>query len=280
MRLYGYNLTGPTERMSRVNQCLCLAKVYFNYWFWPVIDKPKLVGLKNKHKGKRCFIIGNGPSLNGVNLDLLKDEITFATNGIFLLFDRTKFRPTYYLVEDNLVAEDRSREINAIRGITKFVPLRSSYCINRSGTIYLNHNPEEDVVAESLVDGRFSLDASLLTVGGNTVTFTCMEMAYHMGFGQVYLLGIDHNYEIPKSYRNKSKDENYVIESKEDDKNHFDQRYFGKGYRWHNPKVHLMEESYKIAKKVFEADGRQILNATMGTKLDVFEKVNLGRLFA
>jgi len=38
----------------------------------------------------------------------------------------------------------------------------------------------------------------------------------------------------------------------EEDVNHFDQTYFGKGYRWHNPKVHLLEDAYENAKKYYE----------------------------
>ena len=39
--------------------------------------------LKNKHKGERCFIVCNGPSLTKKDLAKLDGEVTFGTNLIF-----------------------------------------------------------------------------------------------------------------------------------------------------------------------------------------------------
>jgi hypothetical protein len=46
------------------------------------ISRHTLLNLRNQHKGQRCFIIGNGPSLRQTNLALLKDEVTFGLNRI------------------------------------------------------------------------------------------------------------------------------------------------------------------------------------------------------
>ena len=43
----------------------------------------KLMELKGRHAGERIFIIGNGPSLNKMDLRLLKDEVTIASNGLY-----------------------------------------------------------------------------------------------------------------------------------------------------------------------------------------------------
>ena len=48
----------------------------------------KLGALKDKHKGERCFIIGNGPSLKQTDLTKLKNEYTFGLNRIYLAFRR------------------------------------------------------------------------------------------------------------------------------------------------------------------------------------------------
>lgn len=70
--------------------------------------------LKNKHKGQRCFIVGSGPSLKVDDLNKLKDEVTFACNKIYLAFNDTSWRPTYYSVYDVLVAENNKSEIDAL----------------------------------------------------------------------------------------------------------------------------------------------------------------------
>ena len=86
------------------------------------IDISRLRKLKNRYQGQRIFVIGNGPSLKHTDLRLLKNELTIGSNGIFLLFDEYDFKPTFYTVEDTLVAEDRAEVINKIRGCTKIFP--------------------------------------------------------------------------------------------------------------------------------------------------------------
>ena len=63
---------------------------------WKAIKK-----FQGKFQGKRCFIIGSGPSLTVSDLDHLKGEYTFASNKIFAVFDKTAWRPTFYVVSDN-----------------------------------------------------------------------------------------------------------------------------------------------------------------------------------
>ncbi|MFC2055928.1 hypothetical protein ACFLV7_16775 [Chloroflexota bacterium] len=82
----------------------------------------RLAALKNRHKGQRCFVIGNGPSLSTTDLDQLRGEVTFACNKIYLAFNETDWRPTYYAVEDPLVAQQNYEEINNLYGFTKLFP--------------------------------------------------------------------------------------------------------------------------------------------------------------
>ena len=62
----------------------------------PRRDVRRLRSLHNIHRGKRIFIIGNGPSLNRTPLEKLEGEFTFGVNRIYMLFDRIKWRPTFY----------------------------------------------------------------------------------------------------------------------------------------------------------------------------------------
>jgi hypothetical protein len=67
--------------------------------------------------------------------------------------------------------------------------------------------------------------------------------------------------------------------SNEDDINHFHPDYFGKGKKWHDPKVHNVAKNYEFAKKVYEDNGRAIYNATIGGKLEIFERKEYHDLF-
>jgi len=60
---------------------------------WRRESMRKLAALKDSHKGERCFLIGNGPSLRQTDLTLLKNEFTFGFNRIFLAAEELNFTP-------------------------------------------------------------------------------------------------------------------------------------------------------------------------------------------
>ena len=231
------------------------------------------VGMEGR---KRCFIIGNGPSLNKTDLSLLENEITFAVNGFFLKTESLNWKPTFYVVEDHLVAEDRVSYIQAFKGPIKFFPIYLGYCLPESDdTIFYNHRPRI-----SYPDGfDFSLKADEITYAGCTVTFSALQLAAYLGFTEIYLIGVDADYEIPKEVLNDKAYDTSVLDMETDDPNHFHPDYFGKGYRWHDPQVNKMIEAYTEARKVCDLNGISIRNATIGGKLEVFERTNYLSLF-
>lgn len=230
--------------------------------------------LANKYAGRRAFIIGNGPSLNKLDMTKLKDEITFGVNNIFYNFENMGFKPTFYVVEDRLVAQDRASEINELAGMIK---------IFGEYTKKYKFQDKDDVIwANVIVDyeeypdfPHFSENAATCLWVGGTVSYLCMQLAYYMGFDEVYLIGFDHNYIIPSDAAVKG----CVITSASGDPNHFHPEYFGRGKRWHDPHLERMELAYRRAKQVFEQNGRKIYNATAGGKLEIFPRVDYDRLF-
>lgn len=49
---------------------------------------------------ERCFIVGNGPSLTMSDLQAISEEDCFGANHIYKLFDKTSWRPKYYVLQD------------------------------------------------------------------------------------------------------------------------------------------------------------------------------------
>ena len=76
-----------------LSKCLRISRIYRKSSY------EKLKSLKDQHKGERCFIVATGPSLRIEDLNLLRNEFTFSMNSIFLLFDETDWRPTYYGIQ-------------------------------------------------------------------------------------------------------------------------------------------------------------------------------------
>lgn len=58
------------------------------------------VKYKDIHKGERCFIIGNGPSLKKLDLSLLKDEYTITVNQSPRIENFKDLHTTYHLWVD------------------------------------------------------------------------------------------------------------------------------------------------------------------------------------
>jgi len=195
----------PTDKISLEEKVLGLNRVKHLY----TSDSRALYSkrMQNLKTGmadrKRCFVIGNGPSLNKTDLSLLKNEITFAVNGFFLEADDLDWTPTFYVVEDHLVAEDRAEFIKDFKGPIKFFPIYLGYCLPESDdTIFYNHRPRV-----SYPEGfDFSLNADEITYAGCTVTFSALQLAAYLGFKEIYLIGVDADYEIPSDIKN---DETY-----------------------------------------------------------------------
>lgn len=268
----------PTDKFSLEDRVRGLERV-LQVWEndWPKRYCHELPRLRDKYKRRsRCFIIGNGPSINETDLDLLIDEVTFGVNCIFLKFTETAFRPTLYVVEDHLVAEDRCDEINALAGPVKLFPIYTAYCLDEGpNTVFFNHRPRPSYPHSF----DFSTDASKVTYAGCTVTFTCMQLAFYLGFKEIYLVGVDHHYEIPTDVKQQDSYGTQILDMSSHDPNHFHPEYFGKGRRWHDPQVEKTTQAFTEALRVTRARGVQILNATIGGKLEVFPRVDYYSLF-
>lgn len=243
-----------------------LPAAYLHPWRRESIQR--LAALKDIHKGKRAFIIGNGPSLRQTNLRKLKGEITFGMNRIYLMFPEMGFKTTYLSVVNDLVIEQTARNL-ATLDIPKFLCWRSRRffqdlqpsTFNLPTFLYTTYDSP-----------RFSADVRGRVWEGATVTYVTMQLAFHMGFDEVIIIGVDHNYET------KGKP-NTTITSTGDDPNHFSGQYFGKGFRWQLPDLDTSEIAYHMARKAYENAGRRIVDATIGGKLTIFEKVDYHSLF-
>lgn len=223
---------------------------------------------QNKHRHQRCVIIGNGPSLNKMNLSFLKNEITFGMNRIYLLFDKWNFVPTYYVSVNPLVIEQSANEIIKIPS-PKFLSFNGlQYVLNA-----FVQNPNDFIFIRSITDPPFSKDPRNGLCEGYTVTYVAMQLAYYMGFSEVILIGVDHHFVT-------SGRPNQEVISEGPDPNHFHPSYFGKGIRWNLPDLKNSEIYYRIAKTFFESDGRRILDATVNGKLTIFPKIDYEQVFS
>jgi hypothetical protein len=227
----------------------------------------RLAAMKDIHKGKRAFIIGNGPSLKQTDLSKLKNEITFGMNRIYLAFPEWGFTTTYLCVTNDLVVEQFVEDISALT-IPKFIAWRSHKHFDQD--IPLKDIPTFPYT--SYTGPRFATDARGRIWEGATVTNLALQLAYFMGIEKAILIGVDHNF-TSKGEANKT------VVSEGHDPNHFMPNYFGKGVKWQLPDLDTSEIGYVFAREAYRKAGREVVDATVGGKLTIFPKVDYDTLF-
>jgi hypothetical protein len=253
------------QTVSRMRYSIKRATIYPSATYHPLRRKSikALSVYKNKHQGQRCFIIGNGPSLQKTDLFLLKNEYTFGMNRIYLMFPELGFSTSYYISVNSLVIEQCSEDIRQIK-VPKFLSWRSRKYIQPTEDTFFLHS--------TYSGPKFARDIRGRLWEGATVTYIALQIAFFMGFDQVIMIGVDHDFET------KGKP-NTTVTSLGDDPNHFNPNYFGKGFRWQLPDLDTSEKAYRMALDAYNEAHKEVLDATVNGKLQVFPKVNYDSLF-
>jgi hypothetical protein len=229
---------------------------YFKYDSLLKESNDKLKELKDRHNGERCFIMATGPSLNKTNLSLLKDEHIIGMNTLYRGLNNKNNNipiPKYYCI---ISVKLLIREYKKIPNLDTFFFLGG-----HAGRYYLKNKQKFDEISKNkpivlkedkkmIVFNEMKTNLLNGINGGNTVAIACLHLAYWLGFSEVYLVGADCDYSGA---------------------GHFD----GEKGNDRPDKINRWFKAYKICKKAFEKDERKIYNATVGGKLEVFERKRL-----
>lgn len=180
--------------------------------------------LRNQQAGD-CFIVGAGPSLAPIDLRLVADWPLVGVNGTIVKFRQDGVVPTIYLINDPDFYQHRFELVQEAlaSGATCFLPFvgLSIICERDPGLLAgvrvalletINRRyyqprlaPAEcdarcaedpDLVLHPTVRGQeglvgFSRNLSKGMFGGQTVVYRGIQIAHHMGFRRVFLLGVD-----------------------------------------------------------------------------------------
>lgn len=221
------------------------------------IEAKRIRSLKGIYNGKRCFLIGNGPSLRVEDLELLKNEITFGANRIYRIFDDTTWRPDYYVAfEPEYVTQNieylKTVPVNRARFLNN-----RAYTENTENTYWINCTSKFCIEKETTESIFFSEDISKSIGDGYSVTFTMLQIAIYMGFSEIYLVGMDHN-------KGNRKTTHYYKDAPKD-------------YRtptfWNG-----IEYAYTLAKEHADEKGILIANLTRGGQLEVFPRMEFDKV--
>ncbi|MEB3238279.1 MAG: AMP-binding protein [Candidatus Sericytochromatia bacterium] len=236
--------------------------------------------LRRAHAGKRVFILGNGPSLKGQDLTLLRDEIVIACNSFFHHPDLRTVAPAYWMAADPQYWENpqgtllplllRLREAGVATRL--FLPsgaLSACQQLNPGPTVSFHHF-HYDYAVEDPVEIDFSRPVPPY---GQNVICTAIMLALHLGAHPIHLLGCDHTWW---GYT-----EDMYAQSKHE---HF---YGGNGptiqsfmgFAQLQQTIVVQRRQYELLLAYASERGTAILNATDGGLLDVFPRVRYEDLF-
>ena len=239
----------------------------FRYWLDSIFysnsgAKLKLDSLKERYANRPMLVVGNGPSLNRTPLDEFFGLPAIGMNKIDLLFDRVKWRPDIIVCTNNLVVKQHYRQMLA-HGIPCYLSWKSRWFVPKNARSHFRFflNKTESTFSKNIMEG--------VGVAG-TVTYTALQFAYYVGANPVILFGVDHSFRYEGS-------PNEIQKRSGIDSNHFDPNYFASGQYWGLPNLRLSELGYQQAREIFENDGREIFDATVGGELRIFEKISLER---
>jgi len=238
-----------------------ISDLLYRYNTQSVRWRKELRKLKRAYVGMPLLVIGNGPSLNRTPLDRFDEIASIGMNKIDLIFEKTTWRPSMIVCTNSVVVRQHYESF-----LSSSIPVWIAYKTRmsipysiRKRFNYFSIRPSYDF-SDDLVRG----------VGaGETVTYAALQFAYYMGASPVILFGVDHNFDT------KAEDKLKYVKQTGEDMNHFHKDYFKSGTYWGVPDLEQSEWLYRKCKKKFEDEGREIYDATVGGKLDIFEKITV-----
>jgi len=224
--------------------------------------RDQIRGLRNRRHGERCFIIGNGPSLNPHDLEAIDGAFSIGSNRIYSMFGRTRWRPSLYLAQD--VYDEKLaafvKEHSVVTGDTGMSILTGAY-FRRRWRLTHPHVPAF-LGLKSAQHRGFSLDCAESVTEYATVTFTALQFAAYLGYREIVLLGVDHAYSRTVTSRGD-------VETHEEVKDHF---YDSADAPTPLADIQGMEDAYLMARDACARSGISVYDATRGGRLRIFPK--------
>ncbi len=256
-----YRSGGNRDRLNpyRVASSLVLKRLMWDLLPVSWVQRRRLSLLRDNYQGEKAVVLCNGPSLRDVDFSLIGNVFTFGLNKINLIFDESEFRPSCIVAVNPYVIEQNSAYFSSSE-----IPLFLDRCALRYGV----RKRRDLYLLDSCDFPFFARNCAMSIYQGFTVTYVALQLAYHMGFTRVALVGCDHDYPsegVPNS----------VVRNNDKDSAHFSENYFSDNEAWQLPDLAASELFYDIARRCYEENGRSIVNASARSKLTIFQRKSL-----
>lgn len=240
--------------------------------------------LFNIKKGKKCFIIGNGPSLKSTNLDLISDEDIFTCNLFAQSESFLSLNPTaHFIMDSRFFTNDQFGDRSPLQDVfnccaaksvpylfvnLKVKPYLDRYKIDKNSIYFIAQSPE------ATLNKHLSLRDCIPSFP--TVIHTAICVAWYMGYQTIYLIGCDCTGFVTYAdvYEAKSVSGNYGFEfdisSNELIKKNMTSSPIQQELRWY---AQIFDDYDRLA-RFCQTTNRQLINLTNGGVLNSVPRAN------
>lgn len=259
---------------------------------WAKEELEKIKRFKNIHSGERCFILGNGPSLESLDFASLSDEVTFTFNQLTRNPDFSKLKTNYHFwSDDKFYFLDSSKpEDMELLSVMKAVntedntpvvfytlparaPLVDKFNLTQDLDIYYYSNdgvePGNTVKHELSPNRPFPLFP--------TTVHYAVCFAVYMGFKEIYLLGCDCSgfINIMDAKLKSAENALYAYEISENEKRRMEA--LANKYSTEQELIGAIDifAKYSYLKRYCDARGVKLFNATDGGLLDSLPRIDI-----
>lgn len=247
-----------------------------------ILEKNKC--FQNRHRNQRIFILCCGPSVKDMDLTVLKDEITMGVHSFYMHKDIGTIRPDYYCNAQWGYNEKWTKEVGIqyLGELKRYVgETQFFFSIQEKEVIENSHIFKPEEVSYYYYGpstfGYEDIDLCQGIMPVQSVPILCIQLAFYMGFGEIYLIGTDHDFLRTNKYSYFYNREDSVLGKADfsvDSNNNvtvsYAQALRASYYLW---------EDYKKMREIANGKNVKIWNATVGGDLDLFPRVDFKELF-
>ncbi len=237
--------------------------------------------LDSIHSGKRCFIIGNGPSLADQDIVRLKDEITIVVSSFYRHPEARTIHPKYWVLADPSFWAKPDKyfmpTLNAAMDknvhVKLFVPSGGAdffLNINTGPLIdlhFFHYDPSKSI------DSQIDFSSGIPPFGQNVVAI-CLMLAFYLGCNPIYFIGCDHDFMIVTEEQYKKLEIKHFYENPAEYKEQL-------SMKWDQfcAAKNRMNFEYDQLRKYASLWGFNVYNATAGGYFDTFPHIGYESLF-
>lgn len=281
-----------------MNACIrnVLVKIYQNtlYKFTKKHNYELLIRNKkffNLHEGKRCFILGNGPSLAKQDLFGLRNEFVFTVNqaarnkqfydicsNYHICIDQTFFRddPDDPGVQELVATLKKVNDNSKGEKPECFFPVNQSDFVKKYGlddVLNVNYLSMQYIVT----DDKFPVDLSKPIPRFQTVVQTCIIAAIYMGFKEIYLLGCDNTGIVVSinSFLQKNNSGDYAYEVTENEQKRMSNLFEQQKLEDYVYAFYKSLVNYRNVSNYCKRRGIKLLNCTPETTIEAIKRCSL-----